>query len=235
LGGSLDIAGQSDRAAPCYRESLDLFAARGDEHEVAHTRFRVAANMVLRGEEAAAWPLLEEALRESREIGSRLGEGQALAFLARKAHAEGDLARACELVLESADIARAAGWSWWEAAQLHNAAVFERERGRLDEAEAHARRAFELSLGLGGRQNILYTAAELAIIAAARGDAARAGRLWGAVESEADAGPVGAWDDEVVELERLILRVEGPEFAAARAEGALLSVAEAAGLESPAD
>jgi tetratricopeptide (TPR) repeat protein len=189
--------------------------------------------MALRGEEEAAWPLLEEALAESRLLGNRLGEGQALAFLARKAYAEGNLERACDLVLESAEIARAAGWTWWEAAQLHSAATFERERGRLDQAEAHAQRAFELSLALGGRQNILYTAAELAIIAALRGDARRAGRLWGAVESESSAGPVGSWEQEVDEFAALVLRLDGPEFDEARADGALLTIAQASGLDPP--
>ena len=229
LGGSLDMSGQSDRAAPCYRESLELLAAtRSDAHELAHTRFRVAANMVMRGEEAAAWPLLEEALAESRLLGSRFGEGQAMAFLAQKAYAEGDLELACDLALESADIARAAGWTWWEAGQLLSAAAFERERGRLDEAEVHAQRSFELALALGGRQNILFAAAELAVIAAGRGDAGRAGRIWGALETEAGTGPVGAWEREVAGLEQLVLRAASPEFAAARAQGSLLSVAEAA-------
>ena len=133
---------------------------------------------------------------------------------------------------ESAAIAHGVGWAWWEAGELNSAATFERECGRLDAAEGHAFRSLELSLGLGDRQHVLFAAAELAIIAAARGDAARAGRLWGAVESEVASGPVGQWEKFREELESLVLRADGFPFSQARAEGSLLSIAEAAGLET---
>lgn len=142
-------------------------------------QFRIAANTVIRGETAAAWPLLEEALQTSRQLGNRLGESQALGFLARKAREGGDLALAVELSLESAAIAREVGWTWWESGQLDSAATFERERGQLDAAESHALRSLALSVGLGDRLHTVSTGAELAIIAAERGDAERAGRLWG--------------------------------------------------------
>jgi predicted ATPase/class 3 adenylate cyclase len=232
LGGTLDISGDFEQAAPCYRQSLELF---DDTHEVAqaaHLRFRIAANMAMRGETAQAWPLLEDSLREFRLAGLRPGESQVLGFLADKARADGDLAGAIELALESAAIAHEVGWTWWEAGQLLNAAVFEREHEQLDAADAHALRSLELSLELGDRQHLVFTAAELAVIAADRGDPGRAGRLWGAVESEASAGRVGQWERDAAEMESLVLRMDGPTFARARAEGSLLSIAQAAGLET---
>jgi len=229
LGGSLDIFGEHERAAPCYRQSLELFTACDAPADVAHLRFRIAANMVMRGEAEAAWPLLEDALRTARELGLRLGESQALGFLVERAYKAGDLALALELALESAAIARDVGWDWWETGQLHSAAMFERELGNLDAAEAHARRALDLAMALGGRQNILFSVAELAIIAAGGGDAERAGRLWGAVETEAAAGRVGQWEKHHAELEALVLRADGPAFARGRREGALLTLAEATG------
>jgi predicted ATPase len=231
LGGARDIFGEPDRAAPCYRQSLELFVAAGDEIEAEHLRFRIAANTFMRGEAAAAWPLFEQALQTSRQLGNRIGECQALGFLTRRAHADGDLTLAVELSLESAAIAHEVGWSWWEAGQLGDTATFERERRNLDAAEAHALRSLGLSLDLGDRLHTVFTGAELAIIAAERGDAERAGRLWGAVESETSAGRVGQWEQERAKIEALVLRVDGPAFASARAEGSLLSIAEAAGLE----
>jgi hypothetical protein len=77
----------------------------------------------------------------------------------------------------------------------------------------------------------VLTAAKLAVIAAERGDAERAGRLWGGIESEHASRPVRQWENHREELEVLVLRVDGPAFASARAEGRLLSIAEAAGLE----
>jgi len=231
LGGASDILGESERAAPCYRQSLELFTAVGEEVNAAHMRFRIAANMVMRGEKGAAWPLLEESLSEARQLGQTLGESQALGFLVQKAYADGELEKAIALALESARLAREVGWTWWEAGQLGSAAALERERGSLNAAEKHAFRALELSLELGDRQSMIFAAAELAIIAAVRGEAWRSGLLWGSLESEASSGRVGQWEQGCAEREALVLRVDGPDFAAGRGEGSLLSIAQAAGLE----
>ena len=236
LGGALDRSGDSEAAAPFYRQSLELFIASGDEVQTANLRYRVAGNMVNRGETAAAWPLLEESLRTFRQLGLPRGEAQVLGYLSEKAHGDGDLALASELSLESAKIAHEVDWKWWEAGQLCDAARFERERGNLDAAEKHALRALELSLDLGDRRRVVPAASELAILAVERGDAERAGRLWGAVESEVSSGPTGAqWERHHEELERLVLRADGPAFSEARAEGRLMSVAEAAGLAPAPD
>jgi hypothetical protein len=140
--------------------------------------------------------------------------------------------RAIELALESAAIAHEIDWGWWESGQFAAAAEFERERGDLDAAEGHALRCLELSLSLGDRRRAVLTAAKLAVIAAERGDAAQAGRLWGAIESEQTSRPVRQWENDREKLEALVLGVDGPAFARARTEGRLLSIAEAAGLDA---
>jgi hypothetical protein len=101
---------------------------------------------------------------------------------------DGDLARAIELTLESATIAGEVDWAWWQFLQLHGAAELEQQRGNLDAAERHALAALDLSLSLGNRRSIMLVATKLAVIAAERGDAERAGRLWGAIESNETAG-----------------------------------------------
>jgi predicted ATPase len=230
LAGALGISGEHERAAPFYRQSLDLFVASGDELQTANLRYRVAGNMVNIGEGAAAWPLLEDSLLTFRRLGLPRGEAQVLAYLAEKPHGEGDLARAIELRLESAAIAHEIGWTWWESGQLAWAAELERARGELDAAGRHALRSLELSRGLGDRRSAMLTAGKLAVIAAERGDAEQAGRLWGAIESEHASGPVRQWENRRRELEALVLRVDGSAFRHAQAEGSLMSVAEAAGL-----
>ncbi len=229
LGGALQRSLEPERAAPYYQQSLELFIASGDEVQTANLRYRVAGNMVDRGETAAAWPVLEESLRTFRRLSLPRGEAQVLGYLAVKSEEEGDLARALELTLESAAIAHEIGWTWWESGELAGAAELERKRGDLDAAEDHALRCLELALGLGDRRRVLFTAARLAVIAAERGDAERAGRLWGAIESEQTSGPAPLWESIRDEYEALVLRVDGPAFASARAEGNLLSIAEAAG------
>jgi non-specific serine/threonine protein kinase len=133
---------------------------------------------------AAAWPLLEESLRTFRQLDLPRGEAQVFGFLAKKARGEGDLALAIELRLESAAVAHEIGWAWWESRQLHGAAALERRLGKLDAAEGHALRSLELSSALGDRRDTILAAAELAVVAAERGDAQRAGRLWEAIENE---------------------------------------------------
>lgn len=135
------------------------------------------------------------------------------------------------MTLESAAIAREVGWAWWEAGQLMVAATLERERGNLGAAERHALRSLELGLELGDRRVIVFSAAELAIIAAEKADPVRAGLVWGAVETEVSAGRVAQWETHTAELEELVLRADGPAFSEARAEGRLLSIPRAVGLE----
>ncbi len=231
LAGSLDIVGRAEEASPCYRESLRLFTACGAETHAANLRFRVAANMVMRGEADAAQPLLDEALRDFRQLGLTLGEGQVLYFHAQRAAATGDHAIACDLYRESASIAHEAGWSWWELGSLANAADAERERGNLEAADDLAFRSLELAVQVGDRQGAVYAGAILAGVAALQGDAARAGLLWGAVESEAASGPIGQWEAEQDVWESVVLQVDGPDFSRARAEGRLFSIAGAAGID----
>jgi len=228
LAGALQASGDPDHAAQYYQQSLELFVASGNEVQSANLRYRVAGNMVDRGKTAAAWPLLEETLRTFRELDLPRGEAQVLAYLAVKPEEEGDLARAIELKLQSAAICHEIGWAWWEGGQLRGAAELERRLGRLDAAEGHALRSLELSLDLGNRRGAVFAAAELAVIAAADGDAARAGRLWGAIESEQTSGPLPLWEGMREEYEALVVAVDGPTFASGRAEGRLLSIAEAA-------
>ena len=232
LGGAFELFGEEGRAAPCYQESLEIFLATGEEVQTANLRYRFAANMVKRGETAAAWPLLEESLRTFRQLDLPRGESQVLSYLGECLYEEGDRARAIELFVESAAIAHEIGWAWWESGVLAGAAELELELGNLDAAEDHALCSLGLSLGLGDRRRELLTAAKLAAIAAERGDAERAGRLWGAIESAHASKPVRTWDNLREKLEALVLRVDGPAFAQARTEGRLLSIAEAAGLET---
>jgi hypothetical protein len=67
-------------------------------------------------------------------------------------------------------------------------------------------------------------AVELARFAASRGDADRAGRLWGAVESEEERRPVGQWEQEREGYAAPILAAAGPGFEVARASGRALAL-----------
>ena len=233
LGGTLDILGENDRAAPLYPESLGLFVGLGDTASASHMRMRVAANMLMRGETEAAWPLLEASLDESRSLDLPLGVSQALAFLSDRSRRAGDFDEAVQMCIESADLARDVGWTWWEAGQLESAATIELERGDFDASELHATRAASLSLELGDRQHTIFAASHLAVLAVERRDLDRAGRIWGAIESEEAAGRVGQWEAHRDEVAARVVRPDEPSFVEGLAEGRLLSIAAALELETP--
>jgi hypothetical protein len=65
------------------------------------------------------------------------------------------------------------------------------------------------------------------LIASAREDPVRAGRMWGAVEAEERRAPVGQWESERADYAAKILVVDGPEFRRAREEGRRLPLARA--------
>ena len=188
--------------------------------------------MIDKGGDAAAYgPLLEESLRTFRELGYRGAEAEVLGALAEIPYAEGDLQRAIELTLESARVALQDGWRFWAGMQLNGAAALELERGNLDAVQDHALAALDLDLQIDANRGALACAAKLALIAAERGQAERAGRLWGAIESEQESRPVPKWERIRAQCEDRVLRADGETFARARAEGRLLSIARAAGLD----
>jgi hypothetical protein len=115
--------------------------------------------------------------------------------------------------------------------QLNGAATLELERGNLDAVRDHALAALDLDLQIDANRGALACAAKLALIAAERGQAERAGRLWGAIESEQESRPVPKWERIRAQCEDRVLRADGETFARARAEGRLLSIARAAGLD----
>jgi predicted ATPase/class 3 adenylate cyclase len=231
FGGALDIVGENERAAPCYRASLELLEALGDDDEAWNLRFRIGANAVNRGDPETGWPLIEASLEEFRRSRVPFRETQALAYLGEKAKLDGDLELAARLHSASAAIAHELGWAWWESHELACLAEIERLHGNLETAEQHSRDALALALGIGDRMRSVFAAAELASTAAARGDAEAAAQLWGAIESEEAEGSIGQWPEYRAEYERLVLSGAGPEFEQARAEGRLLSLGKAAGLE----
>jgi len=80
------------------------------------------------------------------------------------------------------------------------------ELGRIEESERRDRRALELGQQIDDRQSLIYTLAHMARNAAFRGDADRAGRLWGALEAEAERAPVGQWEAEREKYAEAFLR-----------------------------
>jgi predicted ATPase/class 3 adenylate cyclase len=237
LANTLVITGERERGLTLYEQSVDLYRSLGDERGAAIVGLRVAVNRTQLGDPNGP-ALISESLVRARELGLRTAEAQALGFLGGVARAEGHPDRAIELLQESVERARAVGFTWTERNQLGTLAFTSIDLGRFDRAEEYARDALRLNRRMCDRLEMVSTLGLLARTAAGRGDATRAGRLWGAVEGEEARGTCGLWDEEErEELEGPIIALSGPEFEQARLRGRLLmldeAVDEALSVDSP--
>ncbi|HET8651457.1 MAG TPA: adenylate/guanylate cyclase domain-containing protein [Gaiellaceae bacterium] len=227
-GGSLTLAGRFEEAKPLYEESLVLFEGLDDEWGAVHMRHRLASNAVSRGEWERSRDLLEENLVRARALGSSYLEGEALSVLGLVEDHDGNTERAFDLVRQSRQLARDAGFDWREAIDLHNLAELALKLGRVNDAEGYVSAALELSRAMNDRQTTVLALAMFARVACERGDAARAGRLWGAIEAEAARATLGRWGLDLDDLAASLRPVAGPVFERARSVGGQDSLEEAA-------
>jgi hypothetical protein len=136
----------------------------------------------------------------------------------------GDEERGIALIEDSATQAARIGFVWWEMLTLHILAGRLLLRRRTERAEPYALKALELSERIGDRGRSLGSLAQFARIAAERGEAERAGCLWGALEAETEREPVPGWTPADSIHAEAILRCRGPEFDRGRADGRELTL-----------
>jgi tetratricopeptide (TPR) repeat protein len=193
--GSSFIAGLYDQAQRALEESLEGFRLAGDEQGVAVLLHRLGTNALSLGRSEQARDLLEESLTLFRGIGSKRGEAQAVGSLGYVAQGEGDTRRAIDLFEESLAIVDR-GFAWWRVGMLLALAECELEIGRIAKARARAWEALSEARQIADRPSVIFALALLACVSVERGDIVHAGRLWGAIESEAGRRPVGQWEGE---------------------------------------
>jgi hypothetical protein len=116
---------------------------------------------------------------------------------------------------------------WWRAGMLIELAALSLEAGRLDDADARARESLELANRMRDYGGRVFAVGVLACLAAERGDADRAGRLWGAIEDDHVGAPLGGWFRHRASCQAHIDRIDGPSLAAALAVGRSLSLDDA--------
>jgi predicted ATPase len=223
FAGCSFLAGKFEQAQRANEESLALFRAAEDEPGIAELLHRIGINTLMLGERDRAQEQLEESLALFRKLGSARGEAEAIGALGYVAHDARDFERALELFGRSEEMSAEVGFTWWELSMVAYAADCEFELGRIDESEQRDRRALELGRQIDDRQSLIYTLAHIARNAAVRGEASRAGRLWGAVEAEAERAPVGQWEAEREKFAEGFSAIDGAEFVRAREEGRRLS------------
>jgi predicted ATPase len=217
----LDVLQDFEAAQPLYERSRELFREAGDAVAVAHMDFRVGVVLLHNeGDRGHVRRLWEASLETCRREGDPIGELQLLANLGWMELSSGDGKRGRAMIERSVEMAREAGWPWWQVGWSLRLAEIAFADGRLDEAASRSREAVSLAVEMGNRHYLRYALAVVARASALRGDDERALVLWAAVEAaEEPPGRFGRFDRE--------------EYAAAMPEGSLpepLGLEEAAAL-----
>jgi predicted ATPase/class 3 adenylate cyclase len=227
LGGATYIAGDFERGTELHQQSLEEFRSLGDELAAAHLLNRLATEAMRSGDPSRAKRLSDESLETHRRYRSPSGEALALGLLAELAAGEGRLTEAIEVALQSAASAAEVGFVWWQLHQLYHACEWSLALEHLGEAEAHGSAALRIAHEIGDRMMTIYLLSLVARCAIEHEDAERAGRLWGAIETEEARAPMGQWEMEREAYAAPLLRRAGAGFERGRALGRTLSLDEA--------
>jgi predicted ATPase/class 3 adenylate cyclase len=225
-GESRWISGDYAGGVEAMEESLAMFEQIGDERAIAVGLHRLGTGALMADDLPRARRLIEESLAMSRRTPDPKLEADAVGKLGAIERQAGNPEGALELFERSAILCEQAGSTWLQAHMVLNAAELSHELGSNDVADQLAGQGLRLSVGLVDRQSLVYSLALLARLARSSGDLCRAGRLWGAIETEESRGPVGQWEWGRDELAEAIV-VDDPEFESARMTGRRLTLDEA--------
>ena len=170
-------------AASRGEEALAYFRAVGADEGIAWSLTNLAIMPMELGRPEEAAPMLEEAEALHRQAGRVAAIRRVLHLRGQQRAAVGDIEGGLRLLRESAALSRAAGDVFSDVSTTHSIGDLELEAGELDAAaeayEDGLRKAWET----GTDRLVCYCLAGLAAVAAVRGDAERAARLWGFAEA----------------------------------------------------
>jgi predicted ATPase/DNA-binding SARP family transcriptional activator len=233
-GSCAAILGDDETAQRLWEQSLALFELVGDEQGRAVLLHRLAICKLRQGELDRARELVAESCtihKQNDDQWNRTwGLAQTTGTLGAIARESGDLERAFELIEQSAKMAYQVGVPWWESGMLSELACLALNARHLDQAEIRARHSLGLAEQLHDRAGRIFGVGLLAAVAAQHGQSKRAGRLWGAIENEDAAAPLGGWHHHRQTCEALIRETTGPEFEQGCAEGRELTLDDAVSL-----
>jgi predicted ATPase/class 3 adenylate cyclase len=233
---------QSDRPAAThwYEVALAVWRDQDDKRELANALYnRAYADIIsLMGGLSLDSELFDltksmlmEALNIYEELGDKAGEGNIIWGLGSFHYYNRDLEAARAWYQRSLELHRGSGQRTMEAWSLHMGALVDIGERRYEEGGRTAQEALEVFAESGDVAGITLELDNLASVAAARGDVARSGRLWGAARHLQQLTGTGLADyvEETFEMfdtptPRLLLSPD--DLAARAAEGAAMSLDE---------
>jgi predicted ATPase/class 3 adenylate cyclase len=223
-GSAADIAGDGEAAERLYEQSLALFEELGDEQGRAVLLHRLGIRSLRQRDLERARELLGTSHAIHERHGDAWGRTQTIGTFGAIERDSGNDERAYQLIGESARLAGEVGVTWWRAGMLIELAALSLEAGRIEDSESKAREALVLAEQMRDYGGRVFGVGVLACVAAERGDVARAGQLWGAIEDDRVGAPLGGWLRHRAACEAHIEAISGPELEAAVAAGRELSL-----------
>jgi len=177
------VQNNTERAVQSSEEALELFRSAGNEEGIAWALTTLAVPHIDGGDPEGAAPILAEADEILRRLGESGGIRRILHLRGQHAALTGDLARAAELLLESGERSEAEGDEFSSASSFHSLGDVRLAAGDVEGAADAYERALAIAVRTGADRLTCYGLAGLAAVAAERGDAAGAARLWGCAEA----------------------------------------------------
>jgi predicted ATPase len=173
-----------DHAIVLHGEALELYRQVGDESNTAFALLCLGAQHMEKGDHERAAPFLEEALALSRTIGDKRNTAGTLHNLAEVERQRGNYEQAKALGMESMALWREIKDDWNLSMVVGWVGLLEVWSGdEPDLAEGFLKDALALERELGNWAYGAYCLEAFAGLAGARGQGARAARLWGAAEA----------------------------------------------------
>jgi predicted ATPase len=226
-GSAANPAGDNMLAERMYEQSLAIYEAIDDRGGIAELLMRLGHAALYRDDLERARSLGGRSLEMCSDGDYPTTEALSLGLLGETECRLGNEDYGMELIAQSADLAGQKGFKWQRTRMLRRLADWALEHEDVVEATALVKESLRLSHELGDRISVVFALARLARVAAETGQDERAGRLWGALETEEETGALGAWYGERERFAPAVLAHAGPEFERGRAEGRLLSVENA--------
>jgi predicted ATPase len=159
-------------------EAMRIAEARGDDHLVADIVAIRAFRLIRAGQNAAALPLVENALDLAHRLGDRHLTARLLYDRSYALDSEGDHAAAARDAAESLDLFRQLGDLRETGRVLSNLAYDEAGAGKLELARAHLAESLGIHRGLKDKYGVVYASLNLGIAEYLSGSPAAAGILF---------------------------------------------------------
>ena len=178
MGNLHRMQGRYEQAENCMRRAIAIHRERHEPHMESTVLSSLAALLAQTGRAEEADRAIDESIRLARETGSRGREGSALLHGALGAFNANRWDDADRLFKAAYEASAEVGDAFWQGVILMNHAVLYEEQGNIELAERTGQRAQVLLKQVGATSEYALATANLANLAARRGDLARARELY---------------------------------------------------------